>query len=1055
MPRPRLILGTLERLEDALSDAVARARPDDALAPVTVLIGQALLRPYLQRRLAARGIAQINVRFMLPHELAAELAPKDDRPRLTPAVERLLVRETAESARGYFEGIAGREGFVKALRRLFRDLEMGGFTPESFAWAATASAVATNRAKLDELARIFASYEARRAAFASAADMHRAADASGFEGPLLVYGVWAPRALESALIARIAEPAAVTVFLPSSGNEADEAHQAFGAMLRDLGAEEEMLDTGDDASAFALLRDAVLRVPGGDAIETDAVELIGASDTVREVWDAARTCLRWASDGMRFHEMAVVYRNADPYRALVDEIFAEAGIETYLHEGRLLASHPLGRRVLSVLELAAVGTFPRAGVMEFLTETELPRATRDKYDRVRPSEWETFTREAGIVEGAEQWEDRLERLAKEKRADAEEDERRDWLADVANRVDTFRGFTRDFAAALASRPDDGKWEEHLAWLKGIVAEYADGVEPIIDALEDLKQLAAVTPRVPFDVFCRAVRDDLESRDTSRVLNEPVRLFGRRGVAVIDATSLRHLRFRGVYMLGAAERAWPPPPRPDPLLLEHERRSLNAASVAALPMRTEPDDEALTFWLGLQAPSEQLRISYARADAGRTGKHTPSYFLRAVVEALEGDRIDINKLESSKYVRRILSGSLAAPDGADPLSPAEYDRTLIHAYLHNSGDTTGIRALASESPSFGRAIDARSARWGASLTAYDGTMISAGAIDAARDASPFSAAVSPSRLEMYAECPYRYFLRYGLRIEPLQEPDDIERIDNLERGSLIHEILERFMREISAAGDPPRAEARERHIARLLDVAHDEGRKREERGLTGRPLLWAIDQRQIHEDLVRWYDVEVKYAAAGMTPKGFEVSFGPMPSFGREGDADPMSSEEPLVLRVDGREIRLQGRIDRVDVDEERDRFRVIDYKTGKFRRTEPFDHGKALQLPVYLRAASELLGIPPESGDAQYYFASGRGGFQRKGMTGEELKERAGDFEQMLQTIADGVEAGMFAPNPGKGKETCRWCDYTTICDARIDRIAQRKRGDERAEAYIALESIN
>jgi predicted nucleic acid-binding protein len=34
--------------------------------------------------------------------------------------------------------------------------------------------------------------------------------------------------------------------------------------------------------------------------------------------------MRWAEEGMRFHEMAIVYRQADTYRALVAEIFDPA-----------------------------------------------------------------------------------------------------------------------------------------------------------------------------------------------------------------------------------------------------------------------------------------------------------------------------------------------------------------------------------------------------------------------------------------------------------------------------------------------------------------------------------------------------------------------------------------------------------------------------------------------------------------------------------------------------------------------------------------------------------
>ena len=69
------------------------------------------------------------------------------------------------------------------------------------------------------------------------------------------------------------------------------------------------------------------------------------------------------------------------------------------------------------------------------------------------------------------------------------------------------------------------------------------------------------------------------------------------------------------------------------------------------------------------------------------------------------------------------------------------------------------------------------------------------------------AVSPSRLEKYAHCPYQYFLRYGLGIEDSDEPEDLDRIDQLERGSLIHAILERFLKQVGRS-DPPATDARE-------------------------------------------------------------------------------------------------------------------------------------------------------------------------------------------------------------------------------------------------------
>ena len=1057
MPHVRIIAGALPELEDALAEAVESARKGDPLAPVTVVAGHVLLRPYLRRMLAARGVAQINVDYLRPHELAQRLARGDpsDRTRLSPGAERLLVREVAGGAEGYFAGVAGREGFADALGHLFRDLELGGFDAAGFAAAVAAVARQSNAnaGKLRELARLYAAYMARTGAFARAADDYRNADPARLDGPLLAYGVWANvREMDLRLFERLAGAGVdLTMFLPAAGGAADEALAPFRDRMARLATEQRSLPGAPDSAPIVRLATRLFEPPDAEqAIDAgDAVALASAPDTVREVWEAARACLRWARGGIGFHEMAVVYRNREPYRALIDEVFSEAGIATYLHDGRLLSTHPLGRRLLALLDLAAAGTLPRAKVMEFLTETRVAQDVQDADGGFRPSEWETYTRDAGIVEGLPQWDERLRDLSVRRRDEADIDGE-EWRAGVADRIDVLRAFVREFAAALAAHPEEATWDEHLAFLRALASKYAAGTEPLLDALDDLKTLSAVSERATFAGFCRAVRDDLESRDTTRVLNEPVRQFGRRGVAVIDASSLRHLRFRAVCMVGVAERAWPPPSRPDPLLLEHERRALNEAGRGALPSRTHPDDEPMTFWLGVQAAREHLALSYARADAGGSGRHLPSYFLRSVVEAIEGAALPFDGLEAGGHVRRINAGRLWSDDPRESLSIAEYDRGLAHAAI-DEHDRAPVEAIVRESPSFGRAMAARQARWSTSLTPFDGVMESAEAQRAAAAASDLrrGTAVSPSRLEMYATCPYRYFLRYALRIDPVEEPEKIDRIDRLERGSLVHAILERFLRDLGR-DDPPRPERRAEHVARLLDAAREEEARRERAGVTGRPLIWEMDRLQIEGDLIRWYDVEMT-SASDVRPGAFEVSFGPVRPGAEGGDAQ-YSIAEPLSVRAAGRALALQGRIDRIDWDDAHTAFRVIDYKTGTSHNKAAFDGGRALQLPIYLRAAARALGMEPSQGAAEYFYVSGKGRFRRTSLAGDELAARQAEFEQVLGTIADGVDAGMFAPSPEK--QRCSWCDYRDVCDARIERIMERKAGDQRAAAFRVMGEI-
>ena len=53
-------------------------------------------------------------------------------------------------------------------------------------------------------------------------------------------------------------------------------------------------------------------------------------------------------------------------------------------------------------------------------------------------------------------------------------------------------------------------------------------------------------------------------------------------------------------------------------------------------------------------------------------------------------------------------------------------------------------------------------------------------------------LSPTSLEQWAGCPFRYFLGHVLRISALDDPEEIYAITPLERGSLVHGVLEEFI-----------------------------------------------------------------------------------------------------------------------------------------------------------------------------------------------------------------------------------------------------------------------
>jgi hypothetical protein len=240
---------------------------------------------------------------------------------------------------------------------------------------------------------------------------------------------------------------------------------------------------------------------------------------------------------------------------------------------------------------------------------------------------------------------------------------------------------------------------------------------------------------------------------------------------------------------------------------------------------------------------------------------------------------------------------------------------------------------------------------------------------------------------------------------------------------------------------------------LYEIAQQCGDERVARGVTGKALIWEMDKRAIDEDLDRWYGYEVREIAdSGLLPGAYEARFGKMP-YGDDSGAAGLSSDKPLSLDVDGREIKLVGRVDRIDWDAEKTRFRVIDYKTGKwYGGKKTYDRGESLQLPIYLHAAARMLGLAPEDGESQYYFSTSKGEFRRQTMTGRELEQSRETFGQILTTIADGADNGYFAPNAEHNH--CQWCDYKDVCETKTLGIMRKKASDPRGAAYAAFEEI-
>lgn len=495
-------------------------------------------------------------------------------------------------------------------------------------------------------------------------------------------------------------------------------------------------------------------------------------------------------------------------------------------------------------------------------------------------------------------------------------------------------------------------------------------------------------------------------------------------------------------------------------MDGERAAISQRAGVPLAARAERgSEEALAFTLACEAARERLVVSYARRASGESRPRLPSVFFREVASQLEGERVSAERAPVLRRadVQRIPGDAIGAPipggryasDAATvsaaasaAISPPERDRTYLQA---NITQPLAIATFEAALPAFMRARRAGRARWSGEYSEWDGAL-GPEAREAIASLVPADRVYSPSAIETYAVCPQRFLLSDMLRIRALEEPERTFRIDAICRGNLFHRIFERFHSEWKGQGSASLAAD---GAARMRAIAEQECEKAQARGETGYPAMWAADRLEVIDDCLQWLEVErSEPGTATLTLDACEARFGRRHPGEQQG---ALSREDPIEVRVDGRMLRLSGRIDRISWDPGKSRFRVIDYKSGKVREEKEaqLQGGRMLQLPLYVLAGAQLLDMDPSVGEAAYVYPTRRGGFRTINWGPEQLAERHEDVLRLLEAILDGIARGDFIVAPWDERKACTYCDFNAVCPAARTAYVKRKSADQRFARFV------
>ena len=495
----------------------------------------------------------------------------------------------------------------------------------------------------------------------------------------------------------------------------------------------------------------------------------------------------------------------------------------------------------------------------------------------------------------------------------------------------------------------------------------------------------------------------------RMLDEttlPIEGEPHRGVQVFDAMTARGLRFRALFLIGMNEQSFPRYVREDPFLRDRQRVVLESTLGFKIDEKLAGyDEERLLFALLSRAATHRLYLTYQRADEdGRA--MVPSGF---VAPALRDERF-IPKAEIS-VPRRLIARLSAFPTNQDVV-PAQ--DLAIGCLLQGESASPVLKALGKQVSLLesGQQAQVVQERESPDLGPYDG-LLPPRTSERVKE-KPQS--LSPTSLERYATCPFRYFSEQVLRLEPVPRRFDME-LPAMTIGTLLHETLRLSYEQLLALQwpDPSVTELHARAIVTAV-VREVFAAPAAVRG-PGHALLWTIVQEQIEELVLAAVASDQTHCRTeGFRPHAFEVS-----------------AKGSVALGPDIPDLQIQGTIDRIDLRTDPPATRIVDYKFKQGSEMKSEDRnlllsairGARLQPPLYASMALPSLPSPSEV-QLLYLAPRWKDPIQRATFETSVLRGQAGRaIITTLRTLVQGIARREFFILPDS---YCEQCSFSTAC---------------------------
>ncbi len=667
--------------------------------------------------------------------------------------------------------------------------------------------------------------------------------------------------------------------------------------------------------------------------EVDSIEIFSGTNQHTEIENAACKIISLVRDkGYKWKDIALVNSSMDSYGLTIKRVFNEYGIPFFIDEKRNIMNNPIIKLILSSMDILS-RNYRYEDVFRFI-KTGFCALDKEETEKI-----ENFALKYGI--GGDRW-------FKEFNYDNEKPEYLEEINEIRKKFIT--PFT-DIKDKLRARKPVSDFSSFLFnFLMGLGIE--EKLDIWIDALKEKGRLEYVNEytqiwNIIMEVLNQLVEilgdNKVNIREYKKILEAG---FSQYKVGIIPPTidqvlvgnleRSRSHNIKALFVVGVNDGILPSGPNDNGLLLDEEKLMIKEKGIE-LPSDSETrlKEEEFSIYSAMSKPSEYLRISYALSDS--EGKALRPSILMDKVKKLYpslkqiSDIVKANTLEDEK--RQLSMVSLPTPTFKYLIENLRlkldgkpvYDLwDEVYDWYYQSQDWDKRRNIMIEG------------LFHNNQEGYIGEERAKSLYN-----SPLKSSIS--RLERFVNCPFAHFINYGLKPEERKEYK--VRIPDI--GNLFHDSMEQFSKKLSVENlrwsDIDKKKSDE-IVEKVIDeIAPNFGYSILESSYRYKYLVNKL--KRVSKRAAWTLTEHIK--KGDFTPSLYEIEFGD----------ESFSRVPPIIIELsDGQQVKLEGRIDRVDIlkNEDGSYVKIIDYKSGskRFSLSDVY-YGLQIQLIVYLDAVLE------------------------------------------------------------------------------------------------------